>query len=168
MSILDIEVYPAPVLKQVAAEISRIDTEIRELAEDMLETMHQAPGVGLAAPQVGRSIALIVADPSTDKTTPPVPIILANPEIISAAGEISMVEGCLSVPDYSAEVPRRQKIVVKAITLDEEEIEMTLEDFPAIVIQHEIDHLHGKLFIDRISRLKRNIFERKLKKGTLA
>jgi len=95
-------------------------------------------------------------------------MILVNPEIISASGEAAIVEGCLSVPDYSAEVPRHQKIVVKALTLDEEEIELTLEDFPAIVIQHEIDHLHGKLFIDRISRLKRNIFERKLKKGTLA
>ncbi len=167
MSILDIEVYPAPVLKQVATRITRIDAEIRDLAEDMLETMYKAPGVGLAAPQIGRSITLIVADPATDKT-PPAPIVLVNPEIISADGEASMVEGCLSVPDYSAEVPRRQKIVVKAITLEEEEIEITLEDFPAIVIQHEIDHLHGKLFIDRISRLKRNIFERKLKKGTLA
>jgi len=167
MSILDINVYPAPVLKQVAARITQIDDEIRQLADDMLETMYKAPGVGLAAPQVGRSIALIVADTTTDET-PSTPMILVNPEIISASGEASIVEGCLSVPDYSAEVPRRQKIVVKAITLDEEEIELTLEDFPAIVIQHEIDHLHGKLFIDRISRLKRNIFERKFKKGTLA
>jgi len=166
MSILDINVYPAPVLKQVAARITQIDDEIRQLADDMLETMYKAPGVGLAAPQVGRSIALIVADPATDET-PPAPMILVNPEIISASGEASIVEGCLSVPNYSAEVPRHQKIVVKAITLDEEEIELKLEDFPAIVIQHEIDHLHGKLFIDRISRLKRNIFERKLKKGTL-
>lgn len=167
MSILDIDVYPAPVLKQVAAQITRIDDTIRQLAEDMLETMYQAPGVGLAAPQVGHSIALIVVDPATDKT-PPAPMILVNPKIISASGETAIVEGCLSVPDYSAEVPRHKKIVVKAITLDEKEIELTLEDFPAIVVQHEIDHLHGKLFIDRISRLKRNIFERKLKKGTLA
>jgi peptide deformylase len=167
MSILDISVYPAPVLKQVAEKITRIDDEIRELADDMLETMYQAPGVGLAAPQVGRSIALIVADPVTDDDAPPEPMILINPEIISASGETAMVEGCLSVPDYSAEVSRYQKIVVKAQTLTEEKIEMTLEDFPAIVIQHEIDHLNGTLFIDRISRLKRNIFERKLKKGTL-
>ncbi len=167
MSILDIDVYPAPVLKQVAARISIIDDTIKQLAEDMLETMYKAPGVGLAAPQVGQSIALIVADPATDET-PPTPMILVNPEIISASGEAAIVEGCLSVPDYSAEVSRHQKIVVKAVTLDEEEIELTLEDFPAIVIQHEIDHLHGKLFIDRISRMKRNIFERKLKKGTLA
>ena len=167
MSILDISVYPAPILKKVAAKITRIDDATRQLAEDMLETMYQAPGVGLAAPQVGRSIALIVVDPATGDEAPPDPMILVNPEIISCSGSTAMVEGCLSVPDYSAEVSRYQKIVVKALNLDEEEVEMTLEDFPAIVIQHEIDHLNGTLFIDRISRLKRNIFERKLKKGTL-
>ncbi|MCK5916307.1 MAG: peptide deformylase, partial [Deltaproteobacteria bacterium] len=87
--------------------------------------------------------------------------------IISSTGETSMVEGCLSVPNYSAEVTRYKKIVVKAVTLNQDEIELTLEDFPATVIQHEIDHLLGTLFIDRISRLKRNIFDRKFKKGTL-
>ncbi len=167
MSILDISVYPAPVLKKVVEKITRIDDEIRQLAENMLETMYQAPGVGLAAPQVGRSIALIVVDPATGDDAPPDPMILVNPEIISASGETAMAEGCLSVPDYSAEVSRYKKIVVNALTLDAEEIEMTLEDFPAIVIQHEIDHLNGILFIDRISRMKRNMFERKLKKGTL-
>ena len=167
MSILDIDVYPAPVLKQVAARITLIDDTIRQLADDMLETMYQAPGVGLAAPQIGHSIALIVADPATGEDTPPEPMVLINPEIIAAAGETTMVEGCLSVPDYSAEVSRYKKIVVKAQTLTEEEVELTLEDFPATVIQHEIDHLLGTLFIDRISRLKRSIFERKLKKGTL-
>ena len=167
MSILDISVYPAPILKKVAAKITRIDDATRQLAEDMLETMYQAPGVGLAAPQVGRSIALIVVDPATGDEAPPDPMILINPEIISCSGSTAMVEGCLSVPDYSAEVSRYQKIVVKALNLDEKEVEMTLEGFPAIVIQHEIDHLNGTLFIDRISRLKRNIFERKLKKGTL-
>ncbi len=167
MSILDINVYPAPILKEVAAKITRIDDEIRQLAEDMLETMYQAPGVGLAAPQIGRSIALIVADPATGDEAPPDPMILVNPEIISGSGQTAMVEGCLSVPDYTAEVSRYQKIVVRALNLDEEEIEMTLEDFPATVVQHEIDHLNGTLFIDRISRLKRNMYERKLKKGTL-
>ena len=166
MSILDINVYPAPVLERVADKITQIDDEIKQLAEDMLETMYQAPGVGLAAPQIGRSIALIVADPATNDG-PPEPIVLINPEIISSTGETSMVEGCLSVPNYSAEVTRYKKIVVKAVTLNQDEIELTLEDFPATVIQHEIDHLLGTLFIDRISRLKRNIFDRKFKKGTL-
>jgi len=167
MSILDITVYPDPILQQTAAKIIRVDDEIRKLADDMLETMYQAPGVGLAAPQIGRSIALIVADPASGDDEPPQPLVLINPEIISASGETAMVEGCLSVPDYSAEVSRYKKITIKALTPAEKEIELTLEDFPATVIQHEIDHLQGTLFIDRISRLKRNIFERKLKKGTL-
>ena len=165
MSILNIDVYPASVLKKKTETILEIDESIRELAQNMLETMYQAPGVGLAAPQVGRSISLIVADPGAKDE--PAPLVLINPEITDREGRASITEGCLSVPDYSAEVPRYQKIIVKAYTLDEKEVELTLEDFPAIVLQHELDHLQGILFIDRISRLKRGIYERKLKKGTL-
>ena len=165
MSILNIDVYPAPVLKRKTEKILNIDDNIRQLAEDMLETMYKAPGVGLAAPQIGRSISLVVADPG--KEDEPSPLILINPEITAHEGQTGIVEGCLSVPDYTAEVPRYQKIIVKAYTLNEKEVELTLEDFPAIVLQHELDHLQGILFIDRISRLKRNIYDRKLKKGTL-
>ena len=166
MSILKIDVYPAPVLKMKTEKILNIDDSIRLLAEDMLETMYKAPGVGLAAPQIGRSISLVVADPGeVDK---PSPLILINPEIIAHEGEACITEGCLSVPDYTAEVPRHRKIIVRAYTLEEKEVELTLEDFPAIILQHELDHLQGILFIDRISRLKRSIYERKLKKGTLS
>ena len=165
MSILNIDVYPALVLKMKTEKILNIDDSIRQLAEDMLETMYKAPGVGLAAPQIGCSISLVVADPGEkDK---PSPLILINPEITAHEGQTGITEGCLSVPGYTAEVVRHQKIIVKAYTLDEKEVELTLEDFPAIVLQHELDHLHGILFIDRISRLKRNIYDRKLKKGTL-
>ncbi len=166
MSILEIDVYPAPVLKRKTEKIVNIDDDIRQLAEDMLETMYQAPGVGLAAPQIGRSISLVVADPG-EKDSPSSPLILINPEITAHEGQTGITEGCLSVPGYTAEVPRHQKIILKAYTLDEKEIELTLEDFPAIVLQHELDHLQGILFIDRISRLKRNIYDRKFKKGTL-
>ncbi len=165
MSILNIDVYPALVLKRKTEKIKNIDDNIRQLAEDMLETMYKAPGVGLAAPQIGHSISLVVADPG--KEDEPSPLILINPEITAHEGQTGITEGCLSVPDYTAEVPRHQRIIVKAYTLDEKEIELTLEDFPAIVLQHELDHLQGILFIDRISRLKRNIYDRKLKKGTL-
>ena len=165
MSILNIDVYPASVLKKKTEKILEINDSIRQLAQDMLETMYQAPGVGLAAPQIGRSISLVVADPGEkDK---PEPLVLINPEITAYEGQASITEGCLSVPDYTAEVPRHQRIVVKAYTLDEKEVELTLEDFPAIVLQHELDHLQGILFIDRISRLKRGIYDRKFKKGTL-
>ena len=165
MSILNIDVYPAPVLKRKTEKILNIDDNIRQLAEDMLETMYKAPGVGLAAPQIGRSISLVVADPG--KEDEPSPLILINPEITAHEGQTGIVEGCLSVPDYTAEVPRYQKIIVKAYTLDEKEVELTLEDFPAIVLKNELEQLQGILFIDLISRLKRNIYDRKLKKGTL-
>lgn len=165
MSILNIEVYPAPVLKKKTEKILNIDDSIRQLAEDMLETMYKAPGVGLAAPQIGRDISIVVADPGEDDK--PSPLILVNPEIIAHEGQAGITEGCLSVPDYTAEVARYQKIIVRAYTLDEKEVELTLEDFPAILLQHELDHLQGILFIDRISRLKRSIYDRKFKKGTL-
>jgi len=165
MDFLEIEVYPAAVLKQKAAAIENIDDRIRQLAEAMLETMYRAPGVGLAAPQVGESIRLVVADPGSREE--PEPIILVNPQITAAEGRTAMQEGCLSVPGFTAEVDRSKRIAVRAWTLDEKEVELELEDFPAILLQHEIDHLEGILFIDRISRLKRNIYERKLKKGTL-
>ena len=165
MSILKIETYPAPVLKQKAAAIENIDDRLRQLAEDMLETMYKAPGVGLAAPQVGESLRLIVADPG--EIEKPEPIVLINPQIIAGEGKTAMKEGCLSVPGFTAEVERYQSIVIRAWTPDEKEIELEVHDFPAIVFQHELDHLDGILFIDRISRLKRNIYERKLKKGTL-
>ncbi|MCD6292780.1 MAG: peptide deformylase [Deltaproteobacteria bacterium] len=165
MSILNIDVYPAAVLKKKTEKILEIDENIRQLAQDMLETMYKAPGVGLAAPQVGRSISLVVADPGEKDN--PAPLILINPEITAREGQAGITEGCLSVPDYTAEVPRYQKIAIKAITLDEKEVELILEDFPAIVLQHELDHLQGILFIDRISRLKRSIYDRKFKKGTL-
>ncbi len=165
MSILEIEVYPAPILKQKAAPVENIDDRLRQLAEDMLETMYKAPGVGLAAPQVGELLRLIVAD--SGESEKPDPIVLINPQIITGEGSASIKEGCLSVPGFTAEVERYQKIVVRAWTLEEKEIEIEACDFPAIIFQHELDHLDGVLFIDRISRLKRNIYERKLKKGTL-
>jgi peptide deformylase len=168
MSILKIEVYPAAVLKQKTEPVQCIDDEIRQLAEDMLETMYQAPGVGLAAPQVGRSLRLLVADPGDEEDrNKRNPLVLINPEITEREGQAAINEGCLSVPGFTAEVHRAYRIALRAWTLDEQEIELELEDFPAIVIQHEYDHLDGILFIDRISRLKRNIYERKLKKGTL-
>jgi len=165
MDLLEIKVYPAAVLKQRAAPIANIDDRIRELAQAMLDTMYRAPGVGLAAPQVGESIRLLVADPGSREE--PEPIILVNPQITAAEGKTAMQEGCLSVPGFTAEVDRHKRIIVKGWTLDEQEVELELVDFPAILLQHEIDHLEGTLFIDRISRLKRNIYERKRKKGTL-
>ena len=165
MSFYKICVYPEQVLARKADEIANIDGQIHKLATDMVETMYTASGIGLAAPQIGVSQRLIVADPG--KAEKSNLITLINPVIVSREGHNAIDEGCLSVPEFTAEVPRYAKVLVRGVTLDEKEIEFTAEGLFAIVLQHEIDHLNGILFIDRISPLKRDIYLRKLKKRKL-
>ena len=155
--------YPEKILRQQTEPITHIDEEIVELADHMAKTMYEAPGIGLAANQLGVPKRLLVADISP-RTPESNLIVLANPEIIAAEGEIAIEEGCLSVPDCQAEVKRFEKITVRGLDLRGEEVEIEAEGLLAIVLQHEIDHLNGILFIDRISRLKREIFKRKLRK----
>ena len=163
--ILDIVTYPDPRLKEVCKPITEVTDEIRQLAADMLETMYAAPGVGLAAPQVGRNIRMLVMDPAM-KDEEKQPRVLINPELTLSGEEvISEQEGCLSVPmNYRADVKRMSKVHLSAKDLDGNVIEEDLEEFPAIVIQHEFDHLDGVLFIDRISRLRRSLYDSKVKK----
>jgi peptide deformylase len=166
MTILDICTYPEKILRERAKPITNIDEEITRLADHMAQIMYNAPGIGLAANQVGVPKRLLVADIS-----PQIPesdlIVLANPEIIAAEGELTIEEGCLSVPDYQAEVKRHERVTVRGLDIHGEEVEIEAEGLLAVVLQHEIDHLNGVLFIDRISRLKRELFKRKLrKKGT--
>ncbi|HDJ28702.1 MAG TPA: peptide deformylase [Proteobacteria bacterium] len=165
MSFHKICVYPEQVLARKADEITNIDGQVHKLATDMVETMYTASGIGLAAPQIGVSQRLIVAD--MRKEGDGELITLINPVIVSGEGHNAIDEGCLSVPEFTAEVPRQAEILVRGVTLDEKEIEFTANGILAIVLQHEIDHLNGILFIDRISSLKRDIFLRKLKKGKL-
>ena len=165
MSFHKICVYPKQVLARKADEITNIDGQVHKLATDMVETMYTASGIGLAAPQIGVSQRLIVAD--MRKEGDGELITLINPVIVSGEGHNAIDEGCLSVPEFTAEVPRQAEILVRGVTLDEKEIEFTANGILAIVLQHEIDHLNGILFIDRISSLKRDIFLRKLKKGKL-
>ena len=162
MSFHKICVYPEQVLARKADEITDIDGQIHALAADMVETMYAAPGIGLAAPQIGISQRLIVADPG--KAEESNLITLINPVIVSGEGHNAIDEGCLSVPDFTAEVPRYAEVLVRGVTLDEKEIEFIADGLFAIVLQHEIDHLNGILFIDRLSSLKRDIYRRKLKK----
>jgi peptide deformylase len=162
MAVLEIVKYPHPVLKQEAKPIEKIDDRIRELAENMIETMRDAPGAGLAAPQVGESCRLIVLDASTEDEIKELAVI--NPEIITAEGEIVFNEACLSVIDYSANVTRANEVTVRGLDLDGNPIEIKAEERMAVVFQHEIDHLDGILFIDRISSLKRDLYKRRLKK----
>lgn len=163
--ILDIVTYPDPRLKEVCEPVGEVTDEIRQFAADMLETMYEAPGVGLAAPQVGRNIRMLVMDPSVQKDEKN-PRVLINP-VLTLSGEevVSEQEGCLSVPmNYRADVKRKSKVHLSARDLDGNVIEEDLEEFPAIVIQHEYDHLDGVLFIDRISRLRRSLYDSKVKK----
>lgn len=163
--LLDIICYPAPSLRLKCAEVDAITPEIRELAENMLETMYAAPGVGLAAPQVGRNIRMLVMD-AADRESVPDPRIFINPVLVPE-GEmvVSENEGCLSVPlGFRADVGRRSRVRVRALDLDGNEIDETFEGFPAIVLQHEADHLDGILFIDHISHLRRSLYDGKVKK----
>ena len=150
--ILDIVTYPAASLKEKCVPVTEITDEIRQLAADMLETMYEAPGVGLAAPQVGRNIRMLVMDPAAQDEEKQ-PRVVINPE------------GCLSVPlNYRADVQRAERVHLRYMDLDGKIVEEDLEGFPAIVIQHEADHLDGTLFIDRIGRLRRSLYDTRVKK----
>ncbi|GAB4336369.1 MAG: peptide deformylase [Desulfobulbaceae bacterium] len=155
--------FPDPVLRKKAEEVTTFDEHLRELAADMAETMYEAPGIGLAANQIGVLLQVIVVDISESEEERKF-ITLVNPEISDGEGCVAGEEGCLSVIDYTSSVERFQKIKVRARDLEGNELEFEAEDRFARVIQHEVDHLHGKLFIDRISSLKRNLYKKKLKK----
>ena len=163
MAILHICTYPEEILRQRAQPITEIDEEVVKLVDHMAETMYSAPGIGLAATQVGVSKQVLVADIAPRRPESEL-IVLINPEIVAAEGEVIFEEGCLSVPDYQAEVKRHEKITVRGLNLKGEEVEIEAEGLLAIVLQHEIDHLNGKLFIDRLSRLKRDLYKRRMRK----
>src|ERR671923_331328 len=163
MAVLQILKYPESVLSQASLPVKDITGETARLINDMLETMYAAPGVGLAAPQVGVSERVIVLD--VDHENPHKQVYkLINPAITRAEGEIVWEEGCLSVVDFTAEVRRAAQVAVVAFDENEKEIKIEAEGLLAVALQHEIDHLDGKLFIDRISRLKRDLYTRRRKK----
>ena len=155
--------YPDPVLKQKSVPVTVINDKTRELVRDMAETMYAAPGVGLAATQIGVHQRIVVIDVSP-KDEGPALIIAINPVIVHADGESYEEEGCLSVPKYAANVRRHARVVVAALNLEGEEITFRADGLLAIAFQHELDHLDGILFIDHISPLKREIFRRKYRR----
>jgi len=163
MALLRIRKFPDEVLKRPARPVENINGDLNLLIDSLAQTMYAAPGVGLAAPQVGESKRIVVLD--TDHEEPGKHLLkLINPRVVEAEGKIIWEEGCLSVIDYSAEVERAAKVLVRAWTPEQQEIEIEAEELLAVALQHEIDHLDGKLFIDRISRIKRELYRRKLKK----
>ena len=163
MAQLSIIIHPDPRLKKVSTPIVEITDRIRQLSFDMLETMYQASGVGLAAPQVGITERLVVMDCSNEGEKKDV--ILINPKIVwSSEDEVSFEEGCLSIPDIRENITRPKSVIVKFTGLDNEHREEVFEDLWAICIQHEIDHLDGKLVIDYLGPMKRSLITRKMKK----
>lgn len=160
MAILEILKYPDPRLKKVALPVREFGPKTIQLVNDMLDTMYAAPGVGLAAPQVGVSQRVVVLD--TDHENPGKQVYkLINPVITHAEGEVIWEEGCLSVVEFTADVKRAAQVQVKAFDEHGQDIAIEADGLLAVALQHEIDHLDGKLFIDRISRLKRELYTRK-------
>ena len=155
--------YPDPELKKQSAPVTVINDSLRTLVRDMAETMYDAPGVGLAAPQIGVHQRVVVIDISSKEDEPEL-IVAINPVIIHADGDSYEEEGCLSIPKYAANVRRHARVVVKALNLDGEEITYRAEGLLAIAFQHEIDHLDGILFVDHISPLKREIFKKRYRR----
>jgi len=161
--LMKIHTYPDPVLKTKSAPIQDIDAETQKLIDQMIVTMYAAPGIGLAANQVGVLKQLLVYDVS-HKEKGPNPLVLVNPEIVLTEGHIAYDEACLSVLDYSAEVDRFAQIKVKGFDRLGKPVDIEAEGILAVCLQHEIDHLNGVLFIDHISSLKRALYKKRLKK----
>jgi peptide deformylase len=161
MAIRQILHYPDPRLRHLAETVERVDDQIRALIDDMAETMYQAPGIGLAAPQINVARRVIVIDTSTTKSDL---LVLVNPEIIYHQGEQTLEEGCLSVPGIYETVTRAERIKVRALDRHGKQFELDTSELLATCIQHEIDHLEGKLFVDYLSRLKQQRIRKKMQK----
>ena len=156
--------HPSPVLRSRAAVVDvEADVELRDLIRAMAETMYDAPGVGLAAPQVGVSRRLVVID-CAPKSEPPQLLTCFNPELVAREGESCQEEGCLSVPGYFTSLTRSARVTVRFLDLQGEPVQMEAEGLLAVAFQHEIDHLDGILFVDRLSPLKKGIFRKKYPK----
>lgn len=161
MALLPILHYPDPRLRKVAAPVATVDERIRTLIRDMGETMYAAPGIGLAATQVDQHLRVVVIDVSETRDTLHA---FVNPEIIEASGEAETEEGCLSVPGVFENVTRAQRVRVRALNAAGEPFELEAEDLLAVCVQHEIDHLDGRVFVERLSRLKQQRINARLKK----
>ena len=161
MAILNVLHYPDPRLRKKAQPVEQVDRETKQLVDDMFETMYQAPGIGLAATQANIQKRVIVIDISDDKSSP---LCFINPEILASEGDEEMEEGCLSVPGIYEKVKRADRITVRALNREGESFEMQADGLLSVCIQHEMDHLEGKLFVDYLSELKRQRIRKKLEK----
>ena len=165
MTVKPLVILPDPILRRPSAPVERVDEAVRRLAADMLDTMYDAPGIGLAAIQVGEPLRMLVIDLAKEDE-PKAPQVFLNPEVLSASDERSLYEeGCLSIPDYYAEVERPAQVRVRYLGLDGARHEIEAEGLLATCLQHEIDHLNGVLFVDHISKLKRDMVIRRFTKA---
>ena len=165
MALLPIITAPDPRLKVVCEPVETVTDEIRKLMDDMLETMYAAPGIGLAAPQVGVTKRVVVIDTAREDEKP-APMRLVNPEVVWASEETKIYdEGCLSVPEHYSEVERPDRVRLRYLDTDNQQVEVEVDGLTAVCVQHEIDHLDGILFVDHISRVKREMILRKLTKA---
>ena len=160
MSVREIVKYPEKVLREKTLRVTDCDSKLNKLIDDMIETMYAAPGVGLAANQVGVSKQVAVIDVSARDEKSPL-IVLVNPEIVHLEGEVEAEEGCLSVPDYTTVVKRAMKVCVKGLDRHGKPLEIEAEGLLARALQHEIDHLNGILFIDRMGRIRKEFFKKR-------
>jgi peptide deformylase len=161
MPILSIRLYPDPILRKKTAPVSRITAEIEDLLSDMIQTMHASPAtIGLAAPQVGHPVSVIVVD-VTPKEKRHGLIVLLNPVLVAGDGKKILREGCLSLPDYTGNVTRFERVTVQGKNRQGIKVEFSTSGVEAICLQHEIDHINGLMFLDRVDSLKTDIFRRK-------
>ncbi len=163
VSVLSIHRYPSRVLTQHAAEITQINARAAKLLNDMVDTMYASNGIGLAAPQIGSLLRAIVIDTDSESRGKQL-IKIINPEILESSGSVVWEEGCLSVVNYTADVTRARHVLMRGWTIEHKEVQIEASDLLAVCIQHEIDHLDGRLFIDRISALKRSLYRKRLNK----
>ena len=166
MAIRRIVTYGTPILRQRTQEVANLNGDLQQLIDDMAATMYAAPGVGLAANQVGSPHRLFIANPSEDRD-PAKLLVVINPEVVESDGELVSEEGCLSVPDFREEVRRARRVLLRGLDREGRPIEVEGHDLLARIFQHEMDHLNGLFFVDRLSPAKRDILLRKLKKAFL-
>jgi peptide deformylase len=163
MAIREIRLYPDPVLRKKAAPVKTIDDDLRRLVDDMVDTMYAEPGVGLAAPQIGVSLRLMVTDITVGEK-PDSLIVLVNPKIVSTSGRVVEEEGCLSIPDIRAEIPRAEAVEIRGWDLHQQEVSLKARGYLARAFQHEMDHLDGILIWDRMSKIQREILKNEWKR----
>lgn len=164
MAVLEIRKYPDPVLKKRALPVETVDDDLQQLIDDMIETMYVAPGIGLAAPQVGVSSRVIVVDVSRKVEGAPL-IVLINPEIKEEEGAVESEEGCLSLPEFTTKVRRAEKVVVEGLDREGKNVSIKTDGLLSMALQHEMDHINGILILDRTSFIKREFFKKRLQKS---